>query len=327
MSDLRVSIAMTTFDGRRHVEAQLDSFLAQTRPPDQLIVCDDGSTDGTRECLDEFAARAPFAVRVVRNPVQLATTPNFEQAVSLTDGDVVFFSDQDDVWHPDRVASLVEVFEAHEDAGCAFSNARVVDGEGAPLGYALWDSLWFSQPERAAVSEGRPLEVFARHVVAAGTSLAFRGRFRELILPFPDLHDCHDAWVSFLVTAASGVRLVERDLLDYRLHGQNQFGLQRFNLRQQLGKARWQLQQGIFAHNVRFFEAVRDRLHARAAEFPTGPDVFDLIEAKIAHATRRDAMSSSVVQRLPAIAGELRNRGYWRFAYGWKSVAQDVLLR
>ncbi|MCZ6782318.1 MAG: glycosyltransferase [Proteobacteria bacterium] len=324
----RVSIAMTTFDGARYVEAQLESFASQSRLPDQLVVCDDGSRDDTMDRVRAFAARAPFAVHAEQNETHLETTPNFGKAVSLCDGDVIFLADQDDLWLPDKIESVVDVFSADPTVGAVFHNGRVVDESGRPVNYELWDSLWFSEAERKNVRTGRALEVFAKHVVAAGTTLAFRGRYRDLVLPFPDLHDCHDAWVSFLVTAVSGVRIVERNLIDYRLHGANQFGLQRFGLREQLDKARWQLDAGIFSHNVRFFRAARERLAAQ-----TDPDrqpalaTLDLIDAKIAHARARDAMSSRLLERLPTIAGEVRSRGYWRFSYGWKSVAQDVLLR
>jgi glycosyltransferase involved in cell wall biosynthesis len=321
----RVSIAMTTFEGSRYVDAQLESFAAQTRPPDQLVVCDDLSTDDTVDRIRAFAERVAFDVRVKRNPTRLLTTPNFAKAVSLTDGDVVFFADQDDVWHPDKIETLVAELDAHPEVGCVFSNGRVVNEAQQPIGYRLWDSLWFDEGERRKVREGRALEVFARHVVAAGTTFAFRGSFRDLILPFPDLHDCHDAWVCFLVTAVSGVRIVERDLIDYRLHGENQFGLKKFDLREQLEKARWQLEVGAFDHNVRFFSAVRDRLCDAAAPVPDA--VHSLVAAKIAHARARDQMSGSLARRLPVIAGEVASRGYWRFGYGLKSVAQDLLLR
>jgi glycosyltransferase involved in cell wall biosynthesis len=328
MARLRVSIAMTTFNGGPFVAPQLESFVAQHRRPDQLVVCDDGSSDGTDAVVESFAARAPFDVRFERNPTRLETTPNFEKAVSLCDGDIVFFSDQDDVWMPDKIETVVSLFQEHPETGAIFSNGRVVDEELRQLGYDLWDSLWFDAAERSKVHSGRAVEVFVKHVVAAGTTLAFRGLYRELILPFPDLHDCHDAWVSFLITAVSGVRIVDRTLIDYRLHGANQFGLRKFNLAEQLEKARWQLAERIFEHNVRFFGAVRERLRAQSdPRFQAPAATLSLVEGKIEHAGRRDAMSPALLRRLPTIVGETLRGNYWRYSYGIKSVAQDILLR
>lgn len=328
MTSPRVSIAMTTFQGGRFVDEQLASFATQRRPPDQLVVCDDGSSDDTVARVRAFAEQAPFEVLLECNPKQLETTPNFAKAVSLCDGDVLFFADQDDVWHPDKIETVLAVLEQHPSVGAVFSNGRVVDETGHSLGYELWDSLWFHEKEREKVRRGRALEVFAKHVVAAGTTLAFRGSFKDLILPFPELHDCHDAWVCFLVTAVSGVAIVDRPLIDYRLHGSNQFGLQKFNLREQLAKARWQLEAGILDHNVRFFSAVRERLVANRgpSEWPM-PGTLELVEGKIAHARRRGSMSATLLRRLPDILAEAANGGYWRYSYGIKSLAQDLLLR
>ncbi len=92
----------------RFVADQLRSIAAQTRPVDEVVVCDDGSTDGTVDAVAAFAAASPVPVRVVRNARQLGVTKNFEQAVGLCTGDVVLLCDQDDVWHPDKVAVLLD---------------------------------------------------------------------------------------------------------------------------------------------------------------------------------------------------------------------------
>jgi len=328
MARPRVSIAMTTFNGGPFVAPQLESFVEQRRRPDQLVVCDDGSSDGTVAVVESFAARAPFEVRFERNPTRLETTPNFEKAVSLCDGDIVFFADHDDVWMPDKIETLVSLFDEHPETGAIFSNGRVVDEALRPLDYDLWDSLWFDAAEQAAVRSGRAVEIFVRHVVAAGTTLAFRGLYKQLILPFPDLHDCHDAWVSFLIAAVSGVRIVDRNLIDYRLHGSNQFGLRRFNLIEQLEKAREQLAKNIFDHNVRFFSAARERLRVQSdTRFRASAATLSLVEGKIDHAEKRRAMSPALLRRLPIIVSETLRGNYWRYSYGSKSVAQDILLR
>ena len=79
----RVSIAMATYNGERFIREQLDSFAAQSRLPDQLVMCDDGPTDRTVAIAEEFAASAPFAVTVRRNPGRLGYSDNFSRAISL----------------------------------------------------------------------------------------------------------------------------------------------------------------------------------------------------------------------------------------------------
>ncbi len=328
MSPPRISIAMTTYNAGSWLEGQLASFTDQELRPDELVVCDDVSTDGTIEELKRFAADAPFEVRIECNPRNLTTTPNFEKAVSLCRGEYIFLADQDDVWRPDKIARLTAELDAHPEAGGAFSNGRVVDESLQPLGYNLWDSLWFHPAERARVRAGRGAEVFVKHVVAAGTTLAIRSRYRDVYLPFPDLRDCHDAWLTFSITGFADIRIVEENLIDYRLHGANQFGLRRFNLSEQLEKAREQLTIGAFRHNVEFFEAARNRFRVvDAGKFECRDWVVALAEGKIAHAEFRDTMSPNLLRRLPGILREVSNGGYFHFSYGLKSIAQDLFLR
>ena len=192
---------MATYDGARFIDEQLASIADQTRTPDELVVVDDASNDDTVARIEAFSARAPFPVRLERNPENRSSSPTFERAFTLCTGGIVCYADQDDVWHPEKVEVLAEVLESSPRVDAVFSNGHVVDAERCSLGHSLWEALWFDAGEQERVRRGYAAEVFARHVVAAGTTLAFRASQRELFLPFPDLRDCHDAWVAFLAAA------------------------------------------------------------------------------------------------------------------------------
>ena len=178
MSRPTISIALASYNGARYVREQLDSFAAQRRLPDELVVCDDGSTDDTAEQVERFAEGAPFEVRLERNARTLTTTPNFEKAISLCRGDLIFLSDQDDVWLPEKLAEMALHFEAHPGVGGLFCNGAVCGSDLEPLGYDLWEAQWFRPAEQQLVREGRAMEVFANHVVASGNTLAIRATFR-----------------------------------------------------------------------------------------------------------------------------------------------------
>ena len=97
MSRLKLSVAMATYNGERFLEQQLLSIARQIRLPDEMVVSDDGSNDGTIDILERFATNAPFPVRIYRNLNPLGYGDNFLKAASLCDGDLIAFSDQDDV--------------------------------------------------------------------------------------------------------------------------------------------------------------------------------------------------------------------------------------
>src|SRR5579872_6862490 len=105
---MRISVALTTYNGERYLESQLESLVTQQRPPYELIVGDDGSTDRTLEILQRFAARAPFAVQVTKNAERLGWQRNFAAVALRCAGDYVAFCDQDDVWRADKLARAAE---------------------------------------------------------------------------------------------------------------------------------------------------------------------------------------------------------------------------
>ncbi|MBW2274122.1 MAG: glycosyltransferase family 2 protein [Deltaproteobacteria bacterium] len=329
MSGATISVAMATCEGARYLEAQLESLCAQTRLPDELILCDDASSDPTPDIAEAFARRAPFAVRIERNPNRLGITGNFEQAVSLCSGDLIFLADQDDVWQETKLENLSRVLVDDPAVGAVFCNGEVVDEVLAPLGHDLWQALAFTPAEQARVRAGDAVAVFLKHVVAAGSTMAFRASYRELLLPFPALHSAHDAWIAFLIASVAEVRILDERLIHYRVHGENTFGIRKLSFREQLEKAREQLTLSAFAYAVDFFSAARERLGA--SEVAGGPMAsavaLELVEDKIRHARCRDEMSSTLHRRLPAMLREALSGRYARYSYGARSFAQDVFLR
>jgi glycosyltransferase involved in cell wall biosynthesis len=295
---MRISVALCTLNGGRFLEEQLASIAAQTRPPDEVVVCDDGSTDGTIAILERF----PF--RIHRNPVRLGVTKNFEQAISLCSGDMIALADQDDVWYPHKIAVLER---ALADADLVFSNARRVDAYGRVLPDSLWDHIGFR-------NSGRPmLNVLVERNVVTGATMAFRADVRARALPIPNEHGMlHDQWIAMIVAATGRVHPVDEVLIDYRIHkaqergaGEAAGGLKRwFELARNTGPA-------DFAQ-----KAAELRLVARRVDIGLAP--------RIEHLERRAALPKSRLARIPAVVRELP--GYFRYSNHIWSVAKDLLF-
>lgn len=114
---MRISVAMATYNGARFIIEQLDSVRLQSLSVDQVILRDDGSADGTVEIVKEYLdiyGLAP-AWKITQNEKRLGYADNFRTAVEETDGDYVFFCDQDDIWEPDRVEKMVAQMEQHRE--------------------------------------------------------------------------------------------------------------------------------------------------------------------------------------------------------------------
>ena len=221
---LRLSVALCTCNGADFLPEQLASYVAQTRRPDELVVCDDASTDATRSVLEAFAAQAPFPVRVVRNPERLGVSRNFAQAVQLCAGDVVALSDQDDRWLPNKLERLAAVFEQSRAVNAVFSDAELVNDHGQPVGQRLWESVGFAPGDQEAVRRGQAAPMLLRRNFVTGATLAVRADLRDVMFPIPPIWG-HEQWMALLAATFGELRMIAEPLIQYRLHERQQIGL------------------------------------------------------------------------------------------------------
>ena len=136
-----ISVSMTTYNGERFLEEQLRSLTEQTTLPNELVVCDDGSTDRIPEILAQLAKRAPFPVRVVINNHQLGWRQNSLKAASLCSSDYIAFCDQDDVWLKEKLA-VVESYLSRNQCMLLQHGFRLIDNAGNVISPDLnWEHL------------------------------------------------------------------------------------------------------------------------------------------------------------------------------------------
>lgn len=227
---LSVSVAMATYNGAAFLDGQLASIAAQTRTPDELVVCDDGSTDGTVEILERFAREAPFEVRVIRNEQRLGYGDNFMKAARACRGDVIAWSDQDDVWMPEKLARCLHPFEQDPDVLVVEHSTQIgvgANGRKTLVSGAL-GKYWSRRRElrilrrRSVYTPGAlPLELYSwghscvvsRRVIELGDTLA------EIVPGVFDQFSGHDTWTLILATAAGKTVLLPDVLVHYRQHG------------------------------------------------------------------------------------------------------------
>lgn len=217
-----ISIAMGTFNGARFLAEQLDSIQAQSRQPDEMVVCDDCSSDETPQLLAHFAAAAPFPVRVVRNSAPLGWFANFLEASARCSGDLVAFCDQDDVWLPEKLARCAQVFDSPNPPSVVMHAARVVDQDLVPTGTLHPDI------RRREILRSRDYPTF---VGGPGFAMCFErsllAYLREPPLPAEaKLLYGHDTLLVLLAGVEDGLCLLDEPLALYRRHGGNATGLE-----------------------------------------------------------------------------------------------------
>jgi glycosyltransferase involved in cell wall biosynthesis len=322
----RFSVAMCTYNGARFVSEQLASVAAQTRPPDELIVCDDCSTDGTREAIEEFAARAPFPVRLHVNERNLGSTRNFGHAVALCSGDLIALSDQDDVWNPEKLARLEARFAARPEVGFIFTDAELVDENLRSTGRRLWESVRFGPQEQRLVRRGRALDLLLPGWHVTGATMAFRAGFKKLVLEIPDdLALIHDGWIALMVSAVAEADFIEEPLIKYRQHSLQQIGAAE-KPREEQGVAAATRRVNTYDELIRTAGRARERLSAWDDAAATRVALRRLDE-RLTHLRARAGLPAGKLRRVPYVLRELLTLRYHRYSKGVRSAAKDLLVK
>jgi glycosyltransferase involved in cell wall biosynthesis len=314
-----VSVALCTYQGERFLVEQLQSIAAQSLAPMEVVICDDGSTDGTAGVVTRFAASAPFPIRFYVNASRLGVGGNFSRAISLCEGSIIALADQDDVWAPRKLERLTATLDGRPEAGAAFSDAELVDGSLLTLRRNMFDAVGFTGRRRSRFSKGHALDVVLARSVVCGATLAFRSSLRDVLLPIPDT-GLHDMWLSTLLCAVTEVAVVGEPLVRYRQHGANQVGAPAISLRSKLARRRTQ---GLFGDELAHYRGMVARLEAQ----PPGTvdsHALEILEHKVRHLEFRYGLSGH--RTIPVIAELVRGR-YHRYSRGLESAGYDLLFR
>jgi glycosyltransferase involved in cell wall biosynthesis len=322
---LSLSVAMCTFNGGRFLDAQLASIAAQDRPPDELVVCDDGSSDGSAEIVRAFARRATFPTRFVINDRNVGSTKNFENAISMCQGEIVALADQDDVWYRHKLGRIEKAFLRSNQIILAFSDADMIDDDSQSLGAQLWSTFFFGRAEQIQFANGHALDVLLKHPVVTGATMAFRRVCFGLLAPIP-AKQIHDRWISFLLAARGRCEIISDPLMQYRQHQGQQVGPGPRTLRERTQAARLMTANSYLDELERFHE-FRDRLEKHRATFPYAECALNEIKRKIPHLEHRARLPRMRVARIPSVLREALNGGYWRYSAGWNSIAKDLVIR
>jgi len=204
----RVHVCMATYNGARYIREQVASILSQLGDKDEIVIVDDASCDETVSIVQSFC---DARIRLFRQTSNCGVVKTFERAIREATAEIIFLSDQDDVWHPNKVATMMEAFAADPRVTLVLSNGELIDSDGMQLSQQLKGS-------------GRFLPGVVPNLIKnqyQGSTMAFRKEILEAVLPFPNDIPMHDSWIG-LVNAVIGrtVYLPDR-LVFYRRHESN----------------------------------------------------------------------------------------------------------
>ena len=327
---MRISVAMCTYNGAAFLPAQLESIAQQTRPPDEIIVCDDASTDETRAILQSFARGSSIPLSLYFSDENAGSVKNFERAIGLCSGDVIALSDQDDVWRADKLQLIEQSFISNPAAGVVFSDAEIVDKDLTPLGKRMWDEVGFDAHKQKLIRSGRSLEVLIYGWTVTGATMAYRSNFARLALPIPtNIAMIHDGWIALTIAAVAEVAFIAEPLVQYRQHERQQIGAPKRQLTSQPQRGLQGFETALRRRNSTselhaILSALEERLTAQQHAFDCRRALAFVADYSL-HLDVRANLPRKRLSRLPRILRELMTMRYHEYANGFKSAAKDLV--
>lgn len=222
---MKISVAFIIYNGARYMRTQLDSILAQTHKVDEIIVCDDASSDNTKEILEEYKNKHPDLFFLHYNKKNLGPTKNIEKAIQACTGDIILLADQDDYWEANKVETIIKWFEANPTMNGVFTNGSLMNSKAEfDNNYTLWDVMSFPYK---AIKNGEDLKLYINTVEnsVTGATMAIRNNLAFLKKPFPVIkHLIHDRWLAINLAENNSLGILDEKLILYRIHSAQAIG-------------------------------------------------------------------------------------------------------
>lgn len=216
---MNISIALTSYNGADYLIKQLDSILNQTIKFKELIICDDCSTDSTKEILIAYRNK-DSRIKLYFNDKNLGFKANFEKAIGLCSGELIALSDQDDIWLPDHLEKL---YANIGDRMIACGDAEIIDKDGKRIGVKLsqiknfyWEGKSYNSLFHFIAYYQNPFQ---------GASMMIRREFlNKVLLPIPPKVKYHDVWFAICGAIYESLVFLDEPITLYRMHSKNASG-------------------------------------------------------------------------------------------------------
>jgi hypothetical protein len=322
---------MCTYNGARHIEMQLASILSQSRRPDELVVSDDGSTDGTQNLIERMALTSATPIHLLHGGDNLGVTRNFERAISACKGDLIFLADQDDIWEREKVSIIVGSFLSNPACGYVFSDANLLDDNGDALPGTLWHRIGLADERLQRYKQGQQIRMLLNGGnFVYGMTMAFRASYLTMIMPIvaTSANCTHDTWIALVLSGAGhGGIALECPLVQYRQHSTQVVGAgapaqSRFRAAYSSIRSTRKFDPELPTDLIQ----IASRLSQAAGLNPDAITAASLLKQKALHLRNRQRASTSKLWlRLQLVASEIRSGRYSVFSNSLKTALRDLI--
>lgn len=215
----KVDILLATYNGQKYIREQIDSILNQTYKEFRLLISDDGSTDGTREILNEYKSK-DNRIEVFMQEKNLGVVKNFEFLLGKVEAKYYMFSDQDDIWKESKIEKSLNKIE--EGFDLVYSDLEVVD-ENLNVTYS---SYWKLKGIYNKVKKYNNFEALYLNNFITGCTVISKKELINSFMPLPNTSKfvLHDYWISLIISQEGKIAYIEESLIKYRQHKNNKVG-------------------------------------------------------------------------------------------------------
>ncbi len=206
---MKVSVCMAVYNGEKYIKEQLDSILVQLGHNDEIIAVNDSSWDNSVNIIKNFQ---DSRIQLINNEKNLGVLKTFEKALNNSSGEIIFLSDQDDIWLPEKVEKFLNIFQTCPDVTLVLSDAQIIDGEGNISSDSFFDirGKFIANPVSNLIKN-------KYH----GCTIAFRHEMLKFLLPFPKDTPMHDIWIGIVNGIYGKAFYINETLIQHRRHENN----------------------------------------------------------------------------------------------------------
>lgn len=226
----KISICMATYNGEKYLKQQIDSILAQSSKEWELLIRDDGSHDNTVSIIKNYTGKYPDKIRMISDDARhLGSSMNFGRLLEYSNAEYIMFSDQDDVWLPNKIQLTLEAMKEAEQVYLdkpllVHTDLKVVD---ANLNI-IADSIWIYQKLFPEIGDNLNT-IMARNVVA-GCAMMINSKAKAVSTPIPKEAAMYDWWIAINVAKYGKIVPVSIASILYRQHSDNVIGVQQMSI-------------------------------------------------------------------------------------------------
>ena len=218
---MKISVLLCTYNGEKYIQEQLSSIINQSKMVDEIIVSDDCSRDHTIKKVEEFAQNCKINIKINSNSLNTGFKKNFYNGLSFCSGDIIFFSDQDDVWEYRKVEKIINLFESNNKALLVFSDAFVTNEKLEFKSHLLKDVRY---NDNFMIDSKSQLNMLLADNFITGATMAIRKELINLASPF-GMEWPHDYWLGIIAAINNGLYCINEPLIKYRQHASNAIGI------------------------------------------------------------------------------------------------------